>query len=245
MPQPRPGLLRPLPPWILVCGSVAVAGHLAALGLLALAAPSGPWPTPFGASTALAPAFAEDPAASATRNYLLPLHMSHNYHFDSDRPAQPGVWFEVRLRDEQGKELRTVRVPDPGASFWVRHRQERLARALADDRPVQPPAGKVVPAPGQAVHTVDFWDVAGDGILRLKTAPEHLIPRDRPVFRPSGWSLVLARSYVRHLCRAHGAASGELVRHTREPVLPAVLLLDEPPPGTFAELISYFGEVRP
>ena len=40
---------------------------------------------------------------------------------------------------------------------------------------------------------------------------------------PSPWSLLLARSYARHLCRLHGAHSAELTRHSRQPVSPEMM----------------------
>ena len=74
--------------------------------------------------------------------------------------------------------------------------------------------------------------------------PEHLIPRDRPVFRPSEQSLLLARSYARYLCRTHGAATAELIRHTGEPITPAVMFTSgQPPAAAVNELISSFGEL--
>ena len=242
MVQTRSGA-RALPPWIVILGSAVVVFHLFAVVVLAVAAPSGPWPTAFGTSMALEPQFAQSISTVTTRQYLRPLKMTHNYHFPSNRPAPPGVFFEVRLKDETGELLKTIRVPDENASFWVRHRQSLLAQALADDQPVQPRAGEVVAAPGKQVQTVDIWDTAENNTLRLRSVPEHLIPRERPVFRPSEWSLVLARSYARYLCRVHGAASAELIRHTREPVMPAVMFLEDPPAGTFDELVSSFGEL--
>jgi hypothetical protein len=224
-------------------GSAAVAAHLFAVIVLVLAAPSGPWPTAFGASTAMEPQFARSLGEISTRHYLAPLKMTHNYHFTTNRPAAPEVYFEVRLKDETGNLLKTARVPDEGANFWARHRQFLLAQALGDDQPVEARPGEVIAAPHQQVRTVDVWMPGADRTLRLSPVPEHLIPRDRPVFRPSGWSLVLARSYVRHLCRVHGAASGELIRHSREPILPAVLFMEEPPAGAFEELVSNFGEL--
>lgn len=243
MSTSRPDPVGLLPPWLVRAAGVALAGHLLAVAALALAAPSGPWPTPFGRDTAAGPAFAEAVSEVTTGRYLAPLKLSHNYHFAGNRPGLPGVYFEVRLKDAAGKPLRPVRIPDPGANFWVRHRQALLAQALADDRPLSPPGGEVVAAPRQRMRTVPIWDRDADGTLRLRRVAEHLIPRDRTVYRPSEWSLVLANSYVRHLCRRHGASSGELIRHTREPILPAVLFLDEVPAGTFEGLISNFGEV--
>jgi hypothetical protein len=243
MPNARSDPLQALPPWLIVLGSAAVAAHLAAVVVLVLAAPSGPWPSPFGGSMAEGPEFARGLSTWTTRYYLAPLKMTHNYHFLSNRPGPPGAAFEVRLKDEGGRHLGTVRIPDPGANFWVRHRQGLLAQALADDRPVRAGGSEVVAAPGRPVPVVAVWVPGEDGMLRVRPVPEHLVPRDRPVFRPSEWSLVLARSYVRHLCRVYGAAAGELVRHTREPVPPAVLSGDEQPPDAFVELLSNFGEL--
>jgi hypothetical protein len=230
-----------LPAWLTRIGGGFIALHLFAVLILALAAPSGPWLTPFGSSLAEGPAFAEGIGRVAAR-YLGPLKLAHNFHFTGNRPAAPGVYFEVRLRDAAGKHLRTVRVPEEGANFWVRHRQVLLAQALVDDQPVQPRAGELVAAPNKAVESVPIWDLDGERKLRLRPVAEHLIPRDRPVARPSGWSVVLARSYVRYLCRQNGAAGGELVRHTREAVLPAVMFDDDTPAGAFEELVANFGE---
>jgi hypothetical protein len=82
-------------------------------------------------------------------------------------------------------------------------------------------------------------------VLSVRTVPEHLLPRDRQVFRPSEWSLLLAQSYGRHLCRAHGAASVEIIRRTREAIPPAVLNLPEPPAELFETLSANFGEFKP
>jgi hypothetical protein len=244
MVQPRSSSPRALPRGIVVLGSVVLLVHLFAVAVLALAAPSGPWPTAFGTSMALEPQFAQSISTVTTRRYLQPLKMTHNYHFVANRPALPGVFFEVRLKDRTGQEIKTVRFPDQNANFWVRHRQGLIAQALADDQPVEARPGEVIPAPNQKVKTVPIWDMTPpDPMLRLRSVPEHLIPRDRPVSRPSEWSLVLARAYVRYLCRAHGAASAELIRHTRDPIMPAVLFTNDPPPNAFEDLIANYGEL--
>ena len=244
MPRPRPDTPPELPPWLTGPGSAVIAFHLVAVAALALAAPSGPWPTAFGTSTATGPQFARAVSDVTTPYYLGPLKLTHNYHFAGNRPAAPSVYVEARLKDAEGRTLRTLRLPDEGANLWVRHRQALLAQWLTDDQPVQPKLGEAIPAPNQAAPTVSIWDGAGPGRpLALRAVPEHLVPRDRPVFRPSDWSLLLARSYARHLCREHGAASAELVRHTREAILPAVLFLPEPPADALDELISNFGEL--
>ena len=149
----------------------------------------------------------------------------------------------------------------------MRQRQELLARALAPDQPTEPSGQEVVPAPGQKAPTADVWltreDVIPDAAagttkldfladdskqpiqLRLQTLPLHLVPRGRDVMKPSDFSVVAARSYARSLCRQYGAASAEIVRHTREPISPVVLLKAEPPADTFEELQASFGEVKP
>ena len=243
MPRPRPHDPPELPPWLTALGSAAVAFHLLAVACLALAAPSGPWPTAFGASTAAGPQFARGVSAALTPSYLGPLKLTHNYHFAGNRPGATAVYVEARLKDAEGRTVATVRLPDERANFWVRHREALLAQWLTDDQPVPPRPGEAIPAPNRAVPTVTIWDVGPDRALALRAVPEHLVPRERPVYRPSDWSLLLARSYARHFCRRHGATSVELVRHTREPVLPAVLFLPEPPADAFDELISNFGEL--
>jgi hypothetical protein len=241
MSEPRSDTAPALPRWAVLLGSAALAFHLLALGALVLAAPSGPWPTSFGTGTAMEPPFARAVSGLTTPYYLLPLKMAHTYHFPTDRPGVPAATFEVRLRDAQGKPLQTLPFPDPRANFWVRHRQGLLAQGLTDDQPVEPQGGETIPAPGRPVATVAIWDLAEGGGLRLRSVPEHLVPRDRPVFRPSPWSLLLVRAYARHLCRAHGAASAEVIRISREPVAPTALFADAVP-ADFETLVSNFGE---
>lgn len=235
----------PLPGWLVRVGSLAVAGHLFALGALVLAAPSGPWPSPFGASVAIGPTFAGQIEQVTTRYYLQPLRMTHNYHFLSNRPDTTAALFEARVKDDRGNEIATVRVPAAGDSPWVRARHTLLAQGLANDEPVQAPRGEVIPAPGRRMAKVTLWDAPpGGGPQVLREVDLHLVPKDRPVSRPADWALLLARSYQRHLARRYGGATVELSRHSRSPVVPALLFLDEPPPGTFDTLVSQFGEYR-
>ncbi len=243
-----PDPVRPLPRWAVLGGSAVVAAHFCAVLGLVLSASSGPWPTPFGGSNAPGPQFAQAVNEVAGPNYLYHLKLTHNYHFPTNRPDIPGVYFEVHLKGKDGEPLKTVRIPDQGANPWVQHRQWLLAQALADDQPINPPGGEFIPAPGQKGRTVQVWDweVSPDQVMSLRTVPEHLLPRNRPVyFRPSEWSLILARAYVRHLCREHGAESGELIRHFREPVLAGFMLSPEPPPNIFQEIVCNFGEIKP
>jgi hypothetical protein len=242
---------RPLPGWLIAVGSVVLILHLGALGTLALAAPSGPWPTPFGMSMATPPYFAQQINNVAMQGYLQPTKMTHNYHFLTNRPGGPEVRFEAELLDESGKTIERVQFPEKDAFCWIRHRESLLARALGDDMPVQAPPGEMVAAPGQETRTVTIWDMPSPGQpLELKTVPEHLIPRNRPVERPSEWSLLLARSYARYLCRTHGAASVKIYRYNRDPVMPVVLYpevqLDRIlSPATFEDRAAFFGEFKP
>jgi hypothetical protein len=229
--------------WLAVIGSLAIAFHLMAVLSGALAAPSGPWPNAEGGGMSTPPQFAFTVHDDLTSGYLRLIKMTHDYHFLTNRPALPGVSFEARLKDASGEERATLRFPDPDANACVRHRQSLLARWLADDQPVPPPVGEVIAAPNQDVPKVTIWDITEPRRLAIRAVPEHLVPRDRSVFRPSEWSLLLARSYARHLSRTHEAATVEIIRHTREAIPPAVLFFDNMKDEAFAELLSNFGEL--
>jgi hypothetical protein len=199
---------------------------------------------PEGANLTPPPHFAVGLNDFLSRNYLKYIKMGYNYRFNSNRPGVPDVAFDVKLKDESGKEIAVCHFPDPDANYWVRHRQSLLARALVDDQPVQPPQSELIAAPNQQAPSAPIWSETGErGKLNLKIVPLHLIPRERTVFRPSDWSILLARSYSRYLCRVYGAASAEVIRRTKDPIPPGVLFLDEPPPGPSEELNSNFGEL--
>jgi hypothetical protein len=232
-----------VPGWLVAVGSVPIALHLVAVACHALAAPSGPWPGPEGPDLHSPPQFAFSLDQAGPAQYLDAAKLTHNYHFSTSRPGTPGARLEVRLKDAAGNEVATVPVPDPAANPWVRHRQSLLAQWLTNDLPVPPPQSEVIAAPNQAPPAVLLWDLDGNNRLKLKSVPQHLVPRDRPVMRPSEASLLLVRSYARHLCRTHGAASAEVVRHTRYPIPSVVMTWTEVPPGAFDELVSNFGEL--
>jgi hypothetical protein len=234
---------RPLPRAFIIVGSVFAVGHLLAIGLLALAAESGPWPTNFGiTSKSIGPKFATAISDNVTKPYYLtPLRMTHDYHFKSNMAAPFAAYFEVHLKNERGEIFKTLKFPDEKANFWVRHRQSILAQGLAEDQPVQPPGTEVVAAPGKAMPTVEIWVGNGD-VLKLTPTPQNDIPRDRQVIKPSEWSRLLSHSYMRYLCKEHQAASVELVRHSREMVLPDYMFVNRP--EAFKELESHFGEYR-
>jgi hypothetical protein len=255
----------PLSPWLIAAGSLVIVYHLAAIVVPTLDAPSGPWPTPFGRMVADPPPFAHAASGLSTLHAEY-LRVAHSYHFVTNRPGDlPGVQFDVRLKDDRGEYLRDDRgevielhFPDPHANPWVRHRQEVLASSLAPDFPIEPQGGEVIAAIGEKVPRVAIWWRADQKFppdlgapppppptdhtikLRLLTVPQHLVPRNMGAMRPSDWSLVLARSYARYQCRAHGAASAEIVRHTREPVSPAVLFGMRPLPNAFDEYVATF-----
>src|SRR5262245_48715984 len=147
-----PNSPRPLPVWLQALGSVVAVGHLLAIALYTLGAPSGPWPLPAGQnlggqteSPAPGPQFALVVNERLRRNYLEPLRLANHYHFASNRPAEFAVYFEVRLKNDLG-DIRTVKFPDETANRWVRHRQEILAQNLVPDMKRPPTGGERVAA---------------------------------------------------------------------------------------------------
>lgn len=239
-----------VPRWLLLAASAIIVAHLIAVGVVALAAPSGPWPSLSGGmEMGPPPSF-----ASGLRQWALPylkaLSLTHNYRFPTNRPAFPQLSLEFELKDEQGNPLKDQRggelvisIPDKTANAWVRHRQELLARWIGNDMPVTPPMSETIAAPGQHVPDVSFWEMTPSGRLTLVSRPQHLVPRDRPVMGPSPVSLLLVRSYVRHLCRTYGGVKAQVLRHHQDPIPPAVLFTNENVPAeAFDPMTTDFGE---
>ncbi|MCS6850496.1 MAG: hypothetical protein NZ700_04920 [Gemmataceae bacterium] len=235
-----------LPGWLVVVSSLAIIGHLVAVAAGALAAPSGPWPSPamLGSAPYAPPYFAAAINQVTMPGYLAYLKLAHTYHFATNNPIMPGIYLEARLRDAQGQVIKTVLLPDPDANPWLRVRQAQLARGLGEDENIQPPASEVIAGPNQPTPMVTIWEPVDQSFqkLVLRTTQQNLLPRDRPVFGPSGWMMVLARSYARHLARTHGAARVELIRHHQEPIQPNILYQDFPA-GAFDPVSSNFGEL--
>jgi hypothetical protein len=226
-----------------IAASVAIVVHFALVGVRTLANPSGPWPSRDGMEVAPAPRFAEELNQRVAQPYVRLLRLPDGSHPAGRGPARVGVFVEVQLRDGEGKLVTTVRLPDPQANAWVRSRQQLLAQEFVPDMPVTPRPGEAVPAPNQTVRKVAIWEMSSGRALQLQSTPEHLVPRNRPVYAPSEWSQVLARAYGRYLCRAHGAASAEVIRHSREAVPPGALESGESPPDTFEDLIANYGKI--
>jgi hypothetical protein len=243
MAQLRSKMADEAPRLLIAVGSLAILFHLGAVIVHALAAPSGPWPGPDGMNMAGAPSFTQTLDEALVGGYLKPLKLTHNYHFWGNRPSAPGVYLEVKLKDTKGEILTTLRFPDTQTNPWVRYLQGLFAQGLVPDQPIAPPQGETIPAPGQQVRMVDIWDMAGEQSLRLSQVPEHLIPRNRPVYGPTEWSRVLVRSYARYLCQKHGAASAEVVRHSRESIPPTVFLTGDAPPMAFTDLTASYGDI--
>lgn len=235
-----------LPPrWVQAAASIAIGIHLLAIVAKVLAAPSGPWPTPDGGAERVHPPMFAQQINATTLRYLAQLNLTHNYHFSENLPnlATPNVRFEVRLREQAGKEMAVLEFPDPGANALVRHRQLVFARGLDDDQPVRPPEGTLVPAPGQQPPTARIWKRDEDNKTTLTTVELHKLPRTEPAFAPSEWSLILARSLARSLCRTHAAASAEVIRYNAPPFFPGLWAPDAnpPPESFFAEQAHSFG----
>jgi hypothetical protein len=236
--------------WWLLVASIIIVLHLGAVGIGALAAPSGPWPSIDGSMEMGPPPWFADWLGRLALPYLKAAGLTHNYRFPTNRPALPELSLEIKLKDQAGNALKdhqgedlVISIPDNGANLWVRHRQELLARWVGNDMGVAAPMSVAIAAPGQQVPEVSYWEMTQGGQLTLVRQPQHLVPRDRPVMGPSPVSLLLVRSYVRHLCRTHGAAKADVVRYHREPIPPMVLMTDANVPAeAFDPITSDFGE---
>jgi hypothetical protein len=229
---------RPLPTWLMAVCSVLAVGHLLVIGLFALSASSGPWPVPppfGGISPVDGPAFATQISVNVTYPYYLkPLHMTHNYHFNSNRPPSVAVYFEAHIKDDLGNE-RVLKFPDDKANFWVRHRQEILAQNLAQDQRMPPRGSMPIAAKGQELPKVEMWVRDKDNpVMKLEYVEEADVPRTQELEVPSAWSKAAAASYSRYLSREHKGASVQLIRYSRQTVMPAMMFLrDEQLPKDF------------
>jgi hypothetical protein len=238
----------PVPIWMKAGASALALGHLLAIALYALAARSGPWPAPMPpfVDTQIGPQFARVVSSAVYPAYLKPLHMTLDYHFASNRTNMNAVSFEVRLKNERGDVFDTMKFPDPKANFWVRHRQGILARGLGDDQPAQTTGPVKLPAIGKSAEKIEIWKIKQPGELELVEVDKNA-PQENNAMRPSELSKELAQSYVRYLCREHKAASAELIRLHRDPIMPFFWFMPAPtmpPAESFMTTKSHFGEFR-
>ncbi|GIW82583.1 MAG: hypothetical protein KatS3mg105_4390 [Gemmatales bacterium] len=229
----------PLPRWLKITASVAICFHFFSIAIRVLAAPSGPWGD---GPPVLGPFFARQ-ADRVTRDYLQLVKLPGNYHFDSNRPMVRGVVFEVTLKDARGEPVETVRIPSDDVNAYVKHRHHLLAQWLALDQFVEPPMGDLIMPKGQEVPKVLVWQPDAKNVGQLVNMDINQLPRDRPTMGPSPWSLLVARSYCRYLCRKYDAAKAELVRRARNPIGPIVLSMDNVQEQFFDETVSNFGEM--
>jgi hypothetical protein len=235
-----------VPRWLVWVGSLLILFHLTALLAASLSVQSGPWPV-MGGSFAMAtpPQFAYSVNNVTMPSYLRWVKLTSSFRFPTNRPGVPEAYFEARLKNDKGEEIETLQVPDPKANRWVRYRQGLLARALTDDQPFMSSQAERVARPHGDAPTVLTWDGQEPRKLVLKRKPEHLIERNQVVFCPSDWNLVLVKSYQRYLCRTYGASTAEIIRHSKDPIPPAVLFMDDFMPGAFEELTSNYGGTIP
>jgi hypothetical protein len=223
---------RPLPGWLMTVCSVVVVLHLSLIGVFALSASSGPWPVPPPFDQMTPVSFADGPmfATSVTGNftipyYLKPLWMTHNYHFQTNRPAEAAVYFEAHLKDAAGT-VTILKFPDDKAVWWVRHRQEVLAQALNQDRRKPPIGTQPVPQKDKQLPTYEVWLPVDRSPMemKLKTVTDLDLDPMPSHLQPTGWTKAVSESYARHLMREHNAVSVELVRYSRPTVMPSTML---------------------
>jgi hypothetical protein len=240
MSQAMPAAAGRVPPWVVGAGSLAICLHLGLVGINALAAPSGPWPRQEGPPEfAGPPAFAQAVVQVAEPYYLSPLKLNMNYHFESNRTELPAAYIVAHLKDAQGNVFRTIRLPDPDANPWVRHRQERLAWYLTNDG--QP---LILQAPNVPPEMFEVFVEKGNHHWQFMSISENDLPRGRPIPRPSQFSFLFANAYARHLCREQEAARVEIVRHTKKAIPPTVAFREPAPPTDFfAEDSHSFGDL--
>jgi hypothetical protein len=245
MTQPKPRVVGPpLPRWAAFVGSLLIVYHLGCVALNAMAATSGPWPNMEGAEMAMPPHAVAVAHEKAAMPYLKAIKQTHNYHFRTNRVGMPEAYLTIELLDKNGTSVKSLRFPDPKGPAALQERQAALVRWVVDDQPVQPKMTEGVAAPGGKVPTLTVWDnpQGEQRQLTLTEILENEVKRDRPTFRPSPWSILVLRSLERHLCRAYGADSAEIVRHSREPVSHRILMEREVMIDT-EELKSKYGRL--
>lgn len=233
------------PIWLKLIVAPLIAFHLATLVGLVLSSQSGPWVFPFGEDKAHEPFFAAK-LYEATYGYLDLLRLQDDYHFPTHR-ANKGTAqrLEVRLKDGSGKEIRTIRLPDPNASPWTRHRQQLLVDIIADYQAISPPEGESIPPPGAKVPMVQYWKSAGPRSMQLKSIEQHLLPRDEELHAPTPYARTAVQSLAQALVKQTGAKTAEIVWHSKPYVGAVALMKDRPKSNAdeFQEYSANFGDL--
>lgn len=233
------------PTWVMVLGSVAIAFHLLCALITTLFMPSGPWPLPNGAnSEVLAPQFAMTAGTLIAEPYQRLLKVNYHFRFPSIRQEDNEVSFELIVRDAQGIVQARRHIPDPEAPASIRYRQSVMAHQLGNDIELPPPQGVVIPAPGQKLPTIRWWQPEGEQRLVLKQDDPNAVPRNQLFRQPSPWQFIVAKSYSRFMARHHPNSKIELVRTWYEPVHPMVLIEQSAPTAdVLRRFHSSYGEL--
>ena len=180
--------VRKLPFALVAVASAVIGFHLFAVGIVVLAAHSGPWtvlfvpmPTP-----GEPPHFAGVISNVTTRFYLQPLGLANDLHYDSNRTMISSVQFEAHLFDENGSE-KTIEFPDAKANGWVRYRQTQLAQNLGGDFQLAPRRpGETIPSDPKKARKITFFEpvALGSTTMELCETYDFLQPKDmrnRPI----------------------------------------------------------------
>jgi hypothetical protein len=148
------------------------------------------------------------------------------------------------VRDKEGKLL----TPEPLET-------DKLREML--DQEKQRPVGENRPRIHEVSENQVDWEPVEMMKLAFNTPPNvsrlwlvqrdvNTLPRQAQLPEPNEWAMIVAKSYGRHLCRVHGAASAELVRISQMPYPPVVLFVPEGRSMMgFGQLESFYGKVAP
>lgn len=205
----------PLPLRLLV--SVAIIFHLAALAGLVLSTRTGPWAMPDGdIGIAHAPFFAER-IFDSTRGYRQALRLTEDYRFSSNLRPDSDNQVEIRLKDKDGKVIKTVLLPQSNSWLGSYQREQLIANLLSKNEAVDAPEGEKIPPPGQQVPMASYWKAQGSNKLwKLEITPEHLLPREEEMARPTDLSVILAKSLARHAQKKYGGESADVALRSKQ-----------------------------
>jgi hypothetical protein len=235
-----------LPRGIIVLASIAIAFHLFNALIAVIHVRSGPWLAPIpGGSPAEPPPFSVWIGENVAEPYNQLFKVNDNFHFASNRQEMQEISFEAVVKDSSGKVVARRRMPDPDANPFVFQRQQLLARYLID-APMDVAQGVVIAPPGQTLPTLYWWHSESERHSVLRSGDANTVPRNQELMKPSDTAFAALRSYGRYLRRVHGAASVEVMRTWRNPILPTVLFAPEPlGPDLFRPNTSSYGELPP